>query len=95
MPNLLNFFIFVSKLVFCRALPNKDQAKVCKFQTDRDEDLVDSFPELKLASGVHLKGRKYVAINSNPLGMAPTSKKHGNKKKKEKLRRVYNESPYA
>ena len=56
---------------------------------------MDSFPELKLASGVHLKGRKYVAINSNPLGMAPTSKKHGNKKKKEKLRRVYNESPYA
>jgi len=91
------------KLVFCQAPPNEDQAKFCKFQTDCDEDifaeddldLVDSFPELKVASGVHLKGRRYVAINGNPLGMAPTSKKHGNKKKKEKLRRVYNESPYA
>ena len=99
----INFFIFSGKLVFCQAPPNEDQAKFCKFQTDCDEDifaeddldLVDSFPELKVASGVHLKGRRYVAINGNPLGMAPTSKKHGNKKKKEKLRRVYNESPYA
>ena len=34
-------------------------------------ELVDSFPELKVASGVNLKGRRYVA---------PTSKKHRNKK---------------
>ena len=60
-----------------------------------DLDLVDSFPELKVASGVYLKGRRYVAIIGNPLGMAPMSKKHGNKKKKEWLRRVYNESPYS
>ena len=56
---------------------------------------MDSFPELKVASGVHLKGRRYIVINGNLLGMAPTSKKHGNKKKKEKLRRVNNESPYV
>ena len=69
MPNLLDcFFIFLGKLVFCQAPPYEDQAKFCNFQTDCDEDifaeddldLVDSFPELKVASGVHLKGKDMV-----------------------------------
>ena len=64
--SLFDFLVppLLNKLVFCQAPPNEDQAKFCKFQTDCDEDifaeddldLVDSFPELKVASGVHLKG---------------------------------------
>ena len=91
------------KLIFCQAPPTENQAEFCKFETkcddeifaEEDLELVDSFPELKMASGVHMKGKRQVAINGNALGMAPTHKKHGNKKKKEKLRRLYNESPYA
>ena len=91
------------KLIFCQAPPTENQAEFCKFETrcddeifaEEDLELVESFPELKVASGVHMKGKRHVAINGNNLGMAPTHKKHGNKKKKEKLRRLYNESPYA
>ena len=91
------------KLVFCQAPPTENQAEFCKFETDCDEDifaeddleLIDSFPELKVASGVHMRGKRHVAINGNKLGIAPSTKKHSNKKKREKLRRLYNETPYA
>jgi hypothetical protein len=52
---------------------------------DFDLGLEDSFPELKVASGVHIRGKK------GP----EKEKRHGNKNKREKLRRVYNDSPYA
>lgn len=92
------------KLVFCQAPPGSSQVDFCNFQLEyaaeeinAEDDLAleESFPELKLASGVHMRGKRHIAINGMPTVSAAHNKKHGNKKKREKLRRVYNESPYA
>ena len=89
------------KLVFCQAPPNVDQATFCQYKTDCDDDikendlaLEESFPELRLGSGVHMRGRRHVAINGPQIDVALSNKKH-EKKRREKIRRVYKESPYA
>jgi len=86
------------KLVFCQAPPNVDQASFCQYKTDCDDDIIEndlaleeSFPELKLASGVHMRGRRHVAINGLQVDKASTNKKH-EKKKREKVRRMYKET---
>ncbi len=83
------------KLLFCRAPPGEDQGEFCSFEEDEDymkEDdisLEESFPELQMNSGVHVRGR--IGAKSAPGG----GKKHGGgKKRKEKARRMYKE-PYA
>ena len=92
------------KLRFCQAPPSGvDQLEFCPYNTDCDEEITasedleleESFPELKLASGVHMRGRRHVAVNGNPLGSVPKQKRHSNAKKREKARRVYGDNPYA
>jgi len=90
------------KLVFCQAPPNVDQASFCQYKTDCDDEingaddlaLEESFPELKLTTGVHMRGRRHVAINGLQVDKGLPNKKH-EKKRREKVRRVYKESPYA
>ena len=90
------------KLVFCQAPPNVDQAVFCQYKTDCDDEikaaedlaLEESFPELRLSTGVHMRGRRHVAINGMQVEKASKNKKH-EKKRREKVRRIYNESPYA
>ena len=53
--------------------------------------LEESFPELKMAGGAHVRGKKQrgpilIGTSNN---MEPSSKKHGNRKRREKIRRVY------
>ena len=92
------------KLVFCQAPPNVDQASFCHYKTDvhddikaaNDLDLEESFPELKLGAGVHMRGRRHVAINGLQKDVFLSNKKH-EKKRREKVRRIYGsgESPYG
>ena len=99
---VLKDFVEGTKLVFCQAPPNVDQNEFGRFVTDCDKDIVaeadldleESFPELRLASGVHMRGKRHVSINGGKVETIAASKKHGNKKKKEKVRRLYNDSPY-
>ena len=99
---VLKDFVQGTKLVFVQAPPNVDQAEFCQFVTDCDEDIAaeadlaleESFPELRLGSGVHMRGKRHVSINGGKVETIAASKKHGNAKKREKLRRLYNESPY-
>ncbi len=89
------------KLVFCQGPPDVDQTTFCKFNltydneihAEDDLDLEESFPELKVSSGVHMRGKRLIEINGRQVEVA--NKKHGNKKKREKLRRVFNDNPYA
>jgi hypothetical protein len=91
------------KIVFCQAPPNVDQNEFCGFETKCDEDIIadrdlaldETFPELRLSSGVHMRGKRQIAINGNAVGTVSSSKKHGNAKKREKIRRKFNDSPYA
>ena len=91
------------KLVFCAAPPGVDQVNFCNFETDCDEDILaeadlaleESFPELRLGSGVHMRGRRHIAINGHQVDVAAMDKRHKNKKTKQKIRRVYKDSPYA
>ena len=88
------------KLVFCQAPPNVDQASFCHYKTDCDANkpddlgLEESLPELRISSAVHMRGRRHIAINGLQVDKGLPNKKH-EKKKREKVRRVYNESPYA
>ena len=99
---VLKDFVEGHKVAFCAAPPNVDQNEFCQFVINCDEDieaeadlaLEESFPELRLATGVHMRGRRHVSINGGKVETIASSKKHGNKKKREKLRRLYNESPY-
>ena len=89
---------FVSgKLLFCKAPPNIEQTvfdpsliadKKEVFDEEDDVTLEETFPELRLTSGVHVRGRKQLG------GNLAKEKKHGNKKKREKARRLYAESSY-
>lgn len=79
------------KLLFVNSPPGLSQEEFGGFKADsfrliEDEDmsLEESFPELRLRSGVHIRGK-------GPIGAF--DKKHGNKKKREKARRLYND-PY-
>ena len=102
--NQFYLFFFEGKLVFCQAPPNVDQASFCHYKTDvhdeikaaNDLGLEESFPELKLGGGVHMRGRRHVAINGLQKDVFLSNKKH-EKKRREKVRRIYgsNESPYG
>merc|ERR1719189_1123919 len=80
------------KLVFCQAPPQVDQAKFNQFSTECDAEITaeadlaldESFPELRLGEGVHMRGRRHVAINGAQIDVASLNKKHSNKKKREK-----------
>lgn len=83
----------LGKLLFCKAPPAEkeeeetvNQQEFFPLETDEtvleeDMSLEESFPELRLASGVHQRGVK------RPEDLSK-------KKKKEKVRRVFNENPY-
>ena len=83
---------FVSgKLLFCKAPPGSDQAEFCPFEAgppleEIDLELEESFPELRMTSGVHVRG----GAKKNNMEM----KKHGNRKKREKARRMFKD-PYG
>ena len=52
--------------------------KKAKAGEDFDLKLEESFPELSMSHGVHVRGKKSLE-----------NKKHGNKNKREKARRLY------
>ena len=52
--------------------------KKAKAGEDYDLNLEESFPELSMSHGVHVRGKKSLE-----------NKKHGNKNKREKARRLY------
>ena len=81
------------KLLYCKAPPGVDQALFCPFtvttrsgEQEEDMSLEESFPELNMTSGVHVRG---VRGQTDVGGAGKGKKKHGNKKKREKARRVY------
>jgi len=92
------------KLLVCKAPPGNDQgefnslsSKTSKkeeieiFKEVDDLSLEESFPELKMGGGAHVRGKKQrgpICIGSNN-NVESSSKKHGNRKKREKIRRVY------
>jgi hypothetical protein len=51
---------------------------------DFDLKLEESFPELAVSEGVHIRGKKGLDNHHK--------KRHGNKNKKEKVRRLYSDS---
>ena len=60
-----------------------------------DLSLEESFPELTMTGAVHVRGKKQrgpVLVGSNNSNDLASSKKHGNKKKREKIRRLYTET---
>jgi len=64
----------------------KFEVKKASAGKDFDLQLEESFPELSMSHGVHVRGSK----------KNPENKKHGNKNKKEKARRLYsNGNSYA
>lgn len=86
------------KLLYCKAPPNVDQETFCPFEKEEesskfvdDISLVESFPELRMPSGVHVRGVKSAGIPNVAEFM---NKKHAHKKKKDKARRMFKD-PYA
>lgn len=87
------------KLVFVQGPPGFDQALFNHFETNCDEDIIaeedldleESFPELKLNAGVHVRGRKMINGSIGVTG----GKNQPLKKRKEKIRRMVSETPYA
>ena len=56
-----------------------------------DLSLEESFPELRMNGLAHVRGKKQrgpILIGSNRIE-DPNTKKHGNRKKREKIRRIY------
>ena len=100
---------FVSgKLLFCKCPPDISQetfdqsvpekakllAKSDVFDEEDDVTLEETFPELRLQqSGVHVRGSKMAKKGTGNLAM---DKKigRGNKKKRDKARRLYADSSY-
>ena len=84
------------KLLFCQAPPTSEQEEYFSLNVDEsavrdDEDMAleESFPELQLQSGVHVRGK----IGSQPL--VKGKKGAISKKRKEKARRIYKDvDPY-
>ena len=84
------------KLLFRRAPPNVDQEEYdpapavdeSVFKGEDDLSLEECFPELRVSSGVHFRGQR------EPGTSDKREKRHANRKKREKLRRLYPESPY-
>ena len=83
------------KLRFCKAPPGVDQEGFCEFADagppleDVEMSLEESFPELRMQSGVHVRG-----VKGAKAAGAGAKKNHGNKNKREKARRLYND-PYS
>ena len=78
------------KLCFCHAPPGVKQEEFCNMYVEDtnpeiDLELEESFPELRVQSGIHIRGVKGARD--------PTGKKGGNKKKKDKARRMF-QNPY-
>ena len=74
------------KLLFCHAPPGVKQEDFCNLfvedtNPEIDLELDESFPELRLQSGIHIRG-----VNG---ARDPTGKKQGGKKKKDKARRMF------
>jgi len=98
---------FVSgKLLFCKSPPDveqevfdqsvKDKQKLVVkedvFDEEDDVTLEETFPELRVQSGVHVRGNAKLAKGGN---MAQEKKAaRGNKKKRDKARRLYADSSY-
>ncbi len=78
------------KLLYCAAPPGVEQKEFCPYDDseplDQDDDmsLEESFPELSMSSGMHVRGKQGQNVRLS-------DKKH---KKKEKARRLY-QTPYA
>ena len=98
---------FVSgKLLFCKAPPEQDQdtfsalSEKCietshiAFNEVDDVSLEESFPELRMSAGAHVRGKRRgpVLVGSGNGNLLDETKKHGNRKKKEKLRRLYKDT---
>jgi len=95
------------KLLVCKAPPGYDQGEFNNlsnrtskqteieiFNEVDDLSLEESFPELRTTGAAHVRGRKQrgpILIGSSN-NMETSSKKHGNKKKREKIRRIYTDS---
>ena len=95
------------KLLFCKAPPGEDQEKfnnlsnktskksnIEVFTEVDDLSLEESFPELRMTGAAHIRGNKQrgpilIGTSNDAEGI---SKKHGNKKKKEKIRRIYKDT---
>ena len=61
-----------------------------------DLTLEESFPELRMSGEAHIRGNKkrgpILAGSSNLSLHGSNTKKHGNKKKREKIRRIFTET---
>jgi len=90
------------KLLFCRAPPDVQQEDFDTYEDDSDEEdvgdqeddlsLDETFPELRLASNAaHV--RRPAGVGPPGALAAASGKKHGNRKKREKARRLY-KNPY-
>lgn len=90
------------RIVFCHAPPGVEQAKFCAFEVDDhgddyDLELGESFPELRVSEGAHLRGVNRNHKGGAEVGQLPGKavRKAANRKKREKARRVYKEqNPY-
>merc|ERR1712141_663842 len=82
------------KLLLCRAPPQQDQAvkkPLVVYNEVDDLSLEESFPELRMNGLAHVRGKKQrgpILIGSSRIE-DPNTKKHGNRKKREKIRRIY------
>merc|ERR1711973_559021 len=83
------------KLLFCKAPPNVDQGvfdpsvvidKKEVFDEEDDVTLEETFPELRVNAGVHVRGSRQ--LKSGNLA------KEKKQKRKEKARRLYNDPSY-
>ena len=59
-----------------------------------DLSLEESFPELRMMGAAHMRGKKQRGpiLIGTTNNMESSSKKHGNKKKREKVRRIYTDT---
>ena len=96
------------KLLLCRAPPQQDQDNFnslsdktiaeshVEFNEVDDISLEESFPELRMSGDAHIRGKKQrgpVLIGTaDPNLPGVNTKKHGNRKKREKIRRLYSDS---
>ena len=65
------------------------------YQEVDDLSLEESFPELRMSGAIHVRGKKQrgpVLVGSDQSNELGNSKKHGNKKKREKIRRLYTDT---
>jgi len=97
--------LVTGKLLFTKAPPDVDQlvfdgpdkAKLLEkkdvFDEEDDVTLEETFPELRVQSGVHVRGAKALKKGGNTMAQDKKAQR-GNKKKRDKARRLYAESSY-